>query len=112
MILADVFAAIASIGAFFVYCDERGAGPAPYAPSELSILARVRYYVFNRRFWELFQAYHVAMWAQRGICGLEPSMSPLTPMSFAKDAALGWLCASVCTRIENRGDLFQDTKES
>jgi hypothetical protein len=60
----------------------RGYGQAPFAPSQLSTVARVRHYLFHKRTWAIVRAYHAAECAVYSLVALEvrgwPYPWPLT----------------------------------
>ncbi|KAM5368487.1 hypothetical protein ACJZ2D_009464 [Fusarium nematophilum] len=72
-VLAGIFVNVAIV-------DSRGTGPIPYAPLGLSILARIRYYVFCRRWWEHFQGLCIGAWVMYAFGAIKVwDWSPLRP---------------------------------
>ncbi|KAM5347811.1 hypothetical protein ACJ41O_007635 [Fusarium nematophilum] len=62
MALFMILGGLAATGAFITFVDSQGTEPAPYAPSDLSLAARIRHYLSQRRFWDLFQGLHIMVW--------------------------------------------------
>lgn len=75
--------------AITVNLDHRSNGPAPFAPKELSFIARILYYLFHRRCWELCKIHHIVLWIY---------------LAFEATRAGGW--ASVMPTISGLGYWF------
>ncbi|KAM5385413.1 hypothetical protein ACJZ2D_001054 [Fusarium nematophilum] len=71
MALFMILGGLAATGAFITFVDSQGTEPAPYAPSDLSLAARIRHYLSQRRFWDLFQGLHIMVWVMHGFMALE-----------------------------------------
>ncbi|KAH6877100.1 hypothetical protein B0T10DRAFT_464802 [Thelonectria olida] len=95
------------------YVETRGAGPAPFAPSGSSMLARILYYMFHRRCWEFFWAAHVLECAIYAMDFLEGcAWAPVWPPSlgFVQGrlliAAISWFASACATCHEKRPKQF------